>query len=150
MWQPSSKRMAVAVPHTPCVSRSGARRSREPNRTGFVTSSWPGDGALVGFAKGVPYEGTIEGYSGELNKIYLLRKFHRLGLGRRLIGYVSRRFLANGINSMLLFGDAHNPSNGFYEALGATLLLSPEGEFHGGYGWRDLRALAKECPTEQG
>jgi ribosomal protein S18 acetylase RimI-like enzyme len=91
---------------------------------------------------------TIEGYGGELNKIYLLRKFHRRGLGRRLLGHVSRRFLAEGITSMLLFGDAHNPLNGFYEALGATRLLSPEGKFHGGYGWSDLQALAKECPAE--
>jgi ribosomal protein S18 acetylase RimI-like enzyme len=108
------------------------------------------DGALVGFAKGIPYVGTGElaCYAGELNKIYLLRKFQRRGLGRRLVGHVCRRFLANGIHSMLLFGDAHNPSNGFYEALGATRLYSPEGAFHGGYGWRDLQALADRCPLE--
>jgi ankyrin repeat protein/GNAT superfamily N-acetyltransferase len=106
------------------------------------------DGSLVGFAKGVPHDGAIEGFGGELNKIYLLRKFHRQGLGRRLLGHLSRRFLAQGITSTLLFGDAHNPSNGFYEALGAARLLSPEGEFHGGYGWRDLHPLAKECPTD--
>ena len=106
------------------------------------------DGSLVGFAKGVPYTGSIHEYAGELNKIYLLRKYHRLGLGRRLVGHVSRSFLSRGIDSMLLFGDARNPSNGFYERLGAERLLSPEGEFHGGYGWRDLPKLARECPIE--
>jgi hypothetical protein len=32
-------------------------------------------------------------------------------------------------------------SNGFYEHLGAERLVSPKGEFHGGYGWRDIHSL---------
>lgn len=99
------------------------------------------DGELVGFAKGAPHH-DISGYAGELNKIYILRQYHRCGLGRRLLGEVSRRFLANGITSMLLFGDARNPSNGFYERMGAERLFAPNGDFHGGYGWRDVRPLA--------
>ena len=107
------------------------------------------NGELVGFAKGVPYEhGDLPGFAGELNKIYLLRKYHRRGLGRRLLGHVARRFLNQGISSMLLFGDARNPSNGFYEALGAERLVDNAGNFHGGYGWRDLRSLASVCPVE--
>lgn len=96
------------------------------------------DGELAGFARGVPHH-DIPGYNGELNKIYILRRYHRLGLGRRLLGDVSRRFLANGIDSMLLFGDARNPSNGFYERMGAERIFAPNGDFHGGYGWRDIR-----------
>jgi hypothetical protein len=46
---------------------------------------------------------------------------------------------------MLLFRDATNPSNGFYEAFGAERLYSETGEFHGGYGWRDLETPAKRC-----
>jgi ribosomal protein S18 acetylase RimI-like enzyme len=99
------------------------------------------DGDLVGFAKGVPHR-DIPGYTGELNKIYILRQYQRLGLGRRLLGEVSRRFLANGITSMLLFGDARNHSNGFYESMGAERLFAPNGDFHGGYGWHDIRPLA--------
>ena len=91
------------------------------------------DGELVGFAKGVPHH-DVPGYTGELNKIYILRRYHRLGLGRRLLGEVSRQFLANGISSMLLFGDAQSPSNGFYERMGAERLFAPNGDFHGGYG----------------
>ncbi len=106
------------------------------------------DGALIGFAKGVPHAGGVPGFAGELNKIYLLREYHRRGLGRRLIGHVSRRFLAQGIDSMLLFGDAQNPSNGFYEAMGAERLYAANGEFHGGYGWRNLHELVKKCPAE--
>jgi hypothetical protein len=46
---------------------------------------------------------------------------------------------------MLLFGEATNPSNGFYEAFGAEHLYSDTGEFNGAYGWRDLHALAARC-----
>jgi GNAT superfamily N-acetyltransferase len=87
----------------------------------------------------------VPGYQGELNKICVLRRFHGHGLGRLLVCEVASRFLSLGITSMLLFGDARNPSNGFYEHLGAGRLLSPEGEFHGGYGWPDLRKLTARC-----
>jgi len=99
------------------------------------------DARLVGFAAGCPHDGGVPGYQGELNKIYLLREVQRQGLGRRLVLAVAERFLARGIPSMLLFGDARSPANGFYEHLGAQRLLSPAGEFHGGYGWLDLEVL---------
>ena len=98
-------------------------------------------GELVGFAKGMPHDGGVPGFAGELNKIYVLRRFHRQGLGRLLLLNVTRRFLARGVTSMLLFGEATNPSNGFYEAFGAERLYAPDGDFHGAYGWRDLRML---------
>jgi ribosomal protein S18 acetylase RimI-like enzyme len=107
------------------------------------------DGELIGFAKGQRYAHPDQPhFAGELNKIYLLRAYHRRGLGRRLLGHVARRFLSQGISSMLLFGDARNPSNGFYEALGAERLFAANGEFHGGYGWRDLQRLASACPVD--
>jgi GNAT superfamily N-acetyltransferase len=98
-------------------------------------------GELVGFTKGTLHDGGVPGFEGELNKIYVLRKWHRHGIGRQLVGHVARRFLERGITSMLLFGDARSPSNGFYEHLGAERLLSAGGEFHGGCGWRNLRDL---------
>jgi ribosomal protein S18 acetylase RimI-like enzyme len=107
------------------------------------------DGDLVGFAKGTPYQHhDLPDFAGELSKIYLLGEYHRQGLGRRLIGHVARRFLSQGVTSMLLFADADNPSCRFYEALGAERLLDKADRFHGGYGWRDLRSLAAICPVE--
>ncbi len=102
-------------------------------------------GELVGFAKGTPHDGGVPGYEGELNKIYLLRRVQRRGLGRLLLCRVARRFVEGGVGSMLLFGDAESPSNGFYEAFGAERLYSEQGEFHGGYGWRDLGELIGRC-----
>jgi GNAT superfamily N-acetyltransferase len=101
---------------------------------------------LIGFARGIPH--LDEGYNdfgGELNKIYLLREYHRQGFGRRLLCACAQRFVQRGITSMLLFGDAASPSNVFYEAMGAERLCAAGGEFHGGYGWRDLRALIEKC-----
>jgi GNAT superfamily N-acetyltransferase len=103
------------------------------------------DGELVGFAKGTPHDGGVPGYAGELNKIYLLKRVQRQGLGRLLLCAVARRFIERGVTSMLLFGDAANPSNGFYEALGAERLHSEAGQFHGAYGWPDLRKLVAQC-----
>jgi ribosomal protein S18 acetylase RimI-like enzyme len=105
------------------------------------------DGALVGFAKG--RRSSHPEYDGELNKIYLLPEYYRLGLGRRLVGHVSRRFLAQGLNSMWLCGEPDNPSRAFHEALGGHNLTNEDGSTnHGNYGWTDLRALAAICPVE--
>lgn len=98
---------------------------------------------LVGFAKGIP--SAHPDFPGELSKIYLLRDYHRQGLGRKLMGYTARWFLGKDISSMLLHADAKNPSCRFFEAMGGEKLLTARGEFHGSYGWRDLRRLAELC-----
>ena len=102
-------------------------------------------GQLIGFAKGTLHDGTVPGFVGELNKIYVLRRFQRQGVGRLLLCNVARRFLRQGTISMLLFGEATSPSNGFYEAFGAERLFNDRGGFDGGYGWRDLRILETAC-----
>ncbi len=101
---------------------------------------------LIGFTRGQPYNhNAFPDITGELNKIYLLRKYHRLGLGRQLLCRTADQFINRGIHSMLLFGDANNASNGFYEAMGAEKLFAKNGEFHGGYAWRDLQKLVHIC-----
>jgi GNAT superfamily N-acetyltransferase len=111
------------------------------------------DGGLIGFAKGVPHAGGVPGFAGALNKskpnkIYLLREHHRRGLGSRLLGHVSRRFLARAsipccCSAMQIIRprDSMRPC--------AERLYAAGGEFHGGYGWRDLHALATRCPAER-
>ena len=84
-------------------------------------------GELVGFAKGTRHDGEVPGFVGELNKIYVLRRFHRQGVGRSLLCSVAQRFISEGVTSMLLFGEAANPSNGFYEALGAERIRGKNG-----------------------
>jgi ribosomal protein S18 acetylase RimI-like enzyme len=107
------------------------------------------DAALIGFAKGMHYaHADLPAFAGELNKIYLLPEYQRVGLGRRLVGHVARRFLSQGIDSMVLFGDARNRSCACWDALGGEPLPRPDGTASGSYGWRDLRRLAAACPAD--
>jgi ribosomal protein S18 acetylase RimI-like enzyme len=105
-----------------------------------------GKGELIGFVRGIEHNDSFNSdIGGELNKIYLLKAYHRRGLGKRLLCAAADRFMKNGVNSMLLFGDAQSPSNVFYEAMGAERLYSDLGEFHGAYVWRNLRLLTASC-----
>lgn len=118
----------------------------EKNTSWFCYVIEDGEGKLVGFAKGQTYQHPYHvQFAGELNKLYLLRSHHKMGLGKKLLCTVARAFINRGIVSMLLFGHANNPSNGFYERMGGDKLYAKDGEFHGGYGWKDLQKLVIHC-----
>jgi ribosomal protein S18 acetylase RimI-like enzyme len=105
------------------------------------------EGALIGFAKG--RRSDHPEYPGELNKIYLLPEYYHLGLGRRLVGHVARRFLSLGITAMWLCGEADNPSAAFHEALGGRNMTNHDGTTnYGNFAWDDLQRLAEICPIE--
>ena len=97
------------------------------------------DGALVGFAQANRSDNPE--FEGELGKLHLLRHYQRMGLGRRLVGHVARRFLSRGVTSMWLFGDARNPSSRAWTALGAGKCDDDPGS--GNYGRRDITPLAR-------
>lgn len=102
------------------------------------------DKKLIGFARGLPYNNELN-FEGELNKIYLLQAYQRLGLGRRLLAEVVNWFLAHHINSMVLFSEPSNPSIRFYEALKGERLYAANGKFNGAYAWINLKKLATMC-----
>jgi GNAT superfamily N-acetyltransferase len=109
----------------------------------FVIVIENGRGELIGFARGIR-TGTS---NGDLNKIYLLSEYQRMGVGRRLVGHVARRFLRDGIATMTLSADPGNPSCRFYEALGAEHQIDESGRpSPSAFIWRDLEALARICP----
>ena len=102
---------------------------------------------LVGFAKGkVNKDEYTSQLHGDLNKIYLLSNYQRLGLGKQLFTCVVQRFLSKGVNEMSLFGVPQNPSCAFHEAMGGKRLYSEKGTFDGCYIWRDLKKLSEICP----
>ena len=107
-------------------------------RRDFVLVLEDRNGRLIGFTWGKPHEGEFEG---ELSKIYLRWEYHGLGLGRRMLVETARRFLERGVHSFLLFAELTNPTLGFYERMGGERLLDEHGQFHGAYGWRDVRTL---------
>ncbi|MES2277673.1 MAG: GNAT family N-acetyltransferase [Bacteroidota bacterium] len=120
-----------------------AEQFKEPADDWFCYVIVNPDGELIGFAKGKKYASDdLPAYSGELNKIYLLLPYQRLGFGRRLVIKVAEHFINIGITTMVLFGEPHNPSIRFHEAIGGKRLYASNGEFHGGYGWDDLRRVA--------
>ncbi|WP_305672607.1 GNAT family N-acetyltransferase [Algoriphagus sp.] len=101
---------------------------------------------IIGFAKGKRYNSTdLPGFAGELNKIYLLRSYHKKGIGLKLLGQVVKKFIEMDIFSMVLFSEPQNPTGRFFEKLGAEKIYAKNGEFHGGYGWTDLKKLATIC-----
>jgi ribosomal protein S18 acetylase RimI-like enzyme len=118
----------------------------ETNGSWFAFVATRPDGTLVGFAVGQAAKDDPK-YEGNLNKIYVLRAYHRLGLGRRLVGHVVRRFLSQGITSMTLFSQADNPSIAFFEAIGGERRLNDTGGFDGAYGFKDMRTVAERCPA---
>jgi GNAT superfamily N-acetyltransferase len=104
-------------------------------------------GQLVGFTRGRINNDSK--YPGELNKIYLLREYQRLGLGHRLMGHVARRFISMGITAMAAYVDPRNPSCYFFETLEAKWLIEKDGRpNHNWYCWQDLQRLASICPVE--
>lgn len=97
---------------------------------------------LVGFAKGkINKDKNTSQLHGDLNKIYLLSDYQRLGIGKKLFTQVVERFLSKGINDMVLFGAPENPSCAFHEAMGGERVYSEKGAFDGGYKWTDLKNL---------
>ena len=85
-----------------------------------------------------------EAFAARLNKIYIRRSHQRQGLGRRLVKSGVDRLLSVGIDSMFLFTEVDNiPACSFYEKLGAQRQPGDDGNFHGKYGWPDLRVLQR-------
>jgi ribosomal protein S18 acetylase RimI-like enzyme len=103
------------------------------------------DGRLVGFVKGKRQDAS----TGQLDKIYLLGEYQRLGLGHRLVGHAVRRFVSQGLTAMSAYVDPRNPSNAFFEAIGGTWLREPNGSHNQSwYVWSDLTPVLAKCPTE--
>ena len=108
------------------------------DRRDFVLVLEDRNGRLIGFAWGKPDGGEFEG---QLSKIYLRWEYHGLGLGRRMMEEIARRFLERGIHSFILFAELSNPTLGFYDRMGGERLLDDRGQFGGAFGWRDVNTL---------
>jgi ribosomal protein S18 acetylase RimI-like enzyme len=107
-------------------------------RRDFVLVLEDRNARLIGFTWGKPDHGEFEG---QISKIYLRWEYHGLVLGRRMMEETARRFLERGIHSFILFAELSNPTLGFYDRMGGERLLDDRGQFHGAYGWRDVRKL---------
>ncbi len=103
---------------------------------------------IIGFAyAGVRRPGTTE-YVGEIYALYLLEAYQGRGIGGRLVSAVVRHFLANGIDSMIIWVLICNPACAFYESLGGGIVAQSEIDIGGttllkvAYGWKNIRSIA--------
>ncbi|HJU21672.1 MAG TPA: GNAT family N-acetyltransferase [Casimicrobiaceae bacterium] len=112
------------------------------------------DGQVVGFAAGHMLNEPRYELNAELTAVYLRREYQRAGIGTRLVDAVAKAQRAHGANGLVAWVIAGNkPARGFYEELGATLLVEQPFEWDGlplieaGYGFSDIDALIRACET---
>lgn len=118
----------------------------EQDGTWFCVLVTRKNGELIAFAKGKRSD--HPGFDAELNKIYLLPEYQRVGIGTRLLRVVVQRFLGMGLSSMWLIGEADNPSTAFHEAMGGYNRPNDDATMnYGNFFWDDLKALARRLET---
>lgn len=132
-------------------SREESWRRGLVNDSVFVAED--GNGRITGFATGgKERSGDYPAVAGELYAIYLRKDCQTKGAGRALTAAVAADFLANGLDSMLVWVLKDNPSRGFYEKLGGILLdektitIAGEPLPEVAYVWEDMRPLVGPQP----
>ena len=117
---------------------------------GFVSVAEDEAGNVAGFIwGGAVRDKSDPAFTGELHAIYVLKSYQGHDIGRRLVRVLARQLLEVGIQSMIVWVLAANPSRRFYEKLGAKLFKTAPYQVPGtglflddtGYGWTDIRVL---------
>lgn len=80
------------------------------------------NGSVGGFVAVGPLREVIEGFDGELYAIYLLTRLQGRGYGKRLFETGVRSLIEDGLKSMALWVLRDNPTCGFYERLGGSIV----------------------------
>lgn len=87
------------------------------------------EGQIVGFVSGgknrtseISECGLGDACDCELAAIYILRKYHRQGIGLSLVKRFAACMHSEGYNSMVIWVAQKNPATGFYEAIGGELV----------------------------
>lgn len=102
---------------------------------------------IIGVLIGGPEKSGNTEYQGEIYVLYVLPKYHKQGIGKRLIAAAAKKLLAADINNMLIWVLADNPSRHFYEAIGGKMVHVKDIQVGDAtlkeacYGWKDLHSL---------
>lgn len=107
------------------------------------------DGKIVGYAIGALAGNPPKGYEGELKTIYILPSYHRMGIGRKLIGAVAEHFDRDMVAQSMFLGvfKDNEPARRFYKALRGREIDEQLVEIRGEkliitiYGWLSVRGL---------
>lgn len=128
------------VPQAYLDQLSAGREERQWRR-GLGTGGWAfvaeWESQVVGFASGGLSRARRD-ITGELFVLYLLRGFHRRGVGRALFDACHYELARCGHHGLLVWVLADNPARGFYERLGGV----EAGESHVQVGGARLREVA--------
>lgn len=117
---------------------------------GYVFVAEDETGKIAGFIWGGDVRDKSDpAFTGELHAIYVLKSYQGHDIGRRLVRTLAKQLLAVGIQSMIVWVLADNPSRRFYGKLGARLFKTAPYQVPGtdlflddtGYGWTDIHAL---------
>ena len=123
------------------------RSLTEDSHSNFVYVAEDESGQIVGFVLGGAERAGDKGFSGELYAIYLFASYQGQGIGRALTAAIAQRLKQEGMNSMLVWVLANNPSRKFYERLGGQPVHEKTENVGGvplveiGYGWQDIEPL---------
>ncbi|MFN2747388.1 GNAT family N-acetyltransferase [Bacillus sp. z60-18] len=117
----------------------------DPNDQEVVFVAEETGGSIAGFASGGPSRLQHSAYQGEVSAIYLLPRYHKQGIGRRMMQTVARELKKQNMNSLMVWVLADNPSAAFYERLGGRTFASQKiryGNMHVkaiAIGWADIK-----------
>lgn len=76
------------------------------------------DFGVVGFVSGGPERDKVDGYTGELYAIYVLKEFQGSGCGKKLFTEFSKQMKQLGYPDILIWVLTDNPSTAFYTKMG--------------------------------
>ena len=119
-------------------------------RSGVLLAAESHQDGIVGFAAGGAERSREFDVDGELMALYVLASHHRLGIGRRLVHEMARRFVETGRTGMAVWVLADNPARQFYAHLGGrrvkrqNLRLGERSYAEVAYVWKDLDRLIRE------
>ena len=106
-------------------------------------------GEVVGFVVAGRAREAMADYEGEIYAIYLNQEYQGRGWGKQLFLRAVERLVSEGMNSMMLWVLADNPTRGFYEALGGreigqkNIEIGSQRLVEVAYGWHQLNAVNK-------
>jgi len=107
------------------------------------------NGDIVGFISAGTQRSPALPFAAEIGALYVLRRAHRQGVGRRLMAAAARALLGRGMDGASLWVlDGNAPAIAFYSALGGHRVgrRNLQGREWDGtetaFGWNDLRQLA--------
>lgn len=120
-------------------------KDKYPDDVVYVAES--DKGGVLAYALARPGETSVPGYDGELLALVVRSKDQRMGIGRLMLWMVAKGLRRAKCESMMLWTLEANPSNGFYEHLGAALLDGrKKSDGHAAeiaYGWANIESVWK-------